>query len=123
MAACAPDEWHEVGVLTVALFLARRGWRVVYLGASLPADDLLAGVQRLRPDAVVLSATLPETAAALGDIAARLGERPPRPLFAFGGQAFDADPALREAVPGLYLGASATTAAERLERALAGARS
>jgi methanogenic corrinoid protein MtbC1 len=119
VAACAPDEWHEVGVLMVALFLARHGWRVFYLGASLPAEDLLAGVQRLRPDVVVLSATMPESAAAVVELAKRLEDRPPpRPRLAFGGQAFEADPALREAVPGLYLGPSAESAAERIERAL-----
>ena len=24
--ACAPDEWHEVGILIVSIFLARRGY-------------------------------------------------------------------------------------------------
>jgi MerR family transcriptional regulator, light-induced transcriptional regulator len=120
VAACAPGDWHELGLLTVTLFLARRGWRTVYLGPSLPADNLVAVVERLRPDAVVLSATISESAEILVEVTGRLADRPPpRPLLAFGGQAFEADPALRDAVAGLYLGPDAATAAERLERALA----
>jgi methanogenic corrinoid protein MtbC1 len=119
--ACAPDDWHELGVLIVSLFLARRGWRTVYLGASVPADDLFASIERLRPDAVALSATMPESAAALADLAARFCNRPPpHPLFAFGGRIFETEPGRRDAIPGLYLGPNATTAVERLEQAFDG---
>ena len=123
LTACPPDEWHELGLIIVALFLARRGRRVVYLGASLPPEDLLAAVKRLRPEAVVLSGTRPESAAAVASVAGRLAELPPpRPLLAFGGQAFETNPAPRDALPGLYLGPNAQTAADRLDRALAAGR-
>jgi methanogenic corrinoid protein MtbC1 len=123
LAACASGDWHELGLLTVALFLARAGWRVVYLGASVPADNLLASADRLQPDAVVLSATMRESATALAGLAERLAERPtPRPLLAFGGRAFESDAARPVPVAGLYLGPSAATAVQRLEQALAEAR-
>jgi methanogenic corrinoid protein MtbC1 len=119
--ACAPDDWHELGVLFVALFLARRGWRTVYLGASLPADDLFVSLERLHPDAVALSATMPESATALAELAARFRDRPPpHPLFAYGGRIFEAEPGRRDAIPGLYLGSNASIAVERLEQALDG---
>ena len=119
VAAAAPGEWHELGLLMVALFLARRGWHVVYLGPSLPSDDLLSSLAHLRPDAVVLSAAMAETAAALAELARRLAERPASaPLVAFGGRAFEADPGLRNVIPALYLGPSAATAAERLDQVL-----
>ena len=45
-----------------------------------------------------------------------LGARPP---VAFGGAHFNLEPALRELVPGRYLGADAREAAEQVERLLA----
>jgi MerR family transcriptional regulator, light-induced transcriptional regulator len=120
--ASAPGDWHELGILTVALFLARHGWRVIHLGGNLPTDDLLACLDRLRPGAVVISATTAEGAASLAELAARLAEQPQiGPVFGFGGRIFEADPALQAAVPALYLGPTAATAVERLDRALASA--
>ena len=122
VAACAPDDWHELGLLMVALFLARRGWHVLYLGASLPPDGLEERLALLRPTAVVFSASTAQTATALSAITRRLAELPPpQPLVGYGGQAFEHDPALRDAVPGLYLGPDAATAVTRLEHALSAA--
>ena len=118
VAACAPDDWHELGLLMVALFLARRGWHVLYLGASLPPDGLEERLALLRPTAVVFSASTAQTATALAAITRRLAELPPpQPLVGYGGQAFMHDPTLRDAVPGLYLGPDAATAVTRLEQA------
>ncbi len=122
VAACAPDDWHELGLLMVALFLARRGWHVLYLGASLPPDGLEQRLELLRPTAVVFSASTAQTATALAAITRRLAELPtPQPLVGYGGQAFEHDPTLRDAVPGLYLGPDAATAVTRLEHALSDA--
>jgi len=35
-----PGEAHEIGLLSVAVKLAMRGWRVAYLGADLPVEEL-----------------------------------------------------------------------------------
>jgi MerR family transcriptional regulator, light-induced transcriptional regulator len=119
VAACAPDDWHELGLLTVALFLARRGWHVVYLGASLPPDGLEARLRQLQPTAVVFSASTSQTAASLAAIVQQLTSLPhPRPLVGYGGHAFVQDPTLCDAVPGLNLGPDAATAVTRLEHAL-----
>jgi DNA-binding transcriptional MerR regulator/methylmalonyl-CoA mutase cobalamin-binding subunit len=116
--ASAPNDWHEIGALMVGLFLSRRGWQVRYLGASLPPDGLERSVQRLQPTALVISATTDETAADVPALAAAVEALPPpRPIFAFGGRPFEAQPALRERVPGVYLGPDALSAVERLERA------
>jgi MerR family transcriptional regulator, light-induced transcriptional regulator len=42
VALCAgfPGESHEIPLLAVAVKLALRGWRVVYLGANLPIDEM-----------------------------------------------------------------------------------
>jgi methanogenic corrinoid protein MtbC1 len=122
VAACAPDDWHELGLLMVALFLARRGWHVLYLGASLPPDGLERRLALLRPAAIVFSASTAQTATALAAITRRLAELPtPQPLVGYGGQAFEHDPTLHDAALGLYLGPDAATAVTRLEHALSDA--
>ena len=120
--ACAPDEWHEIGVLVVSVFLARRGYIVRYLGPNLPLDGLAAMVARHRPAVVVLSAQSRESARKLRWAPRALQEgAPPHPRLVFGGQAFNADPKLRAQVDGTYVGpdAAATleTIAQLVERA------
>ena len=64
----APTEWHDVGILLVSLALRRNGWRVIYLGQNVPADQLLQEIRRLHPDLVCLSATTREGAAELAQV-------------------------------------------------------
>ncbi len=113
--ACAPDEWHEVGILMVSVFLARRGVRVRYLGPNLPLDGLAAIVARHHPAMVVLSAQSPETARNMRRAARAVHKgAPPYPHLAFGGQAFNIDPKLRASVDGTYVGPDAAAAVEAL---------
>jgi len=118
VAACPPDEWHEIGLLMVSLFLARRGWRVIYLGSNLPPEGLEELLALLRPTAVVFSASTDQSATAIAAVVNRLDQLPgPRLLVGYGGRAFEQDPSLGDMVPGLYLGPNAATAALRLDRA------
>ena len=120
VAACAPEELHELGLLILAVFLVRRGWRVVYLGANVPIADLLQTIERLAPDLVCLSAMNLRTTQTLREAAEAIARLPePHPPVAFGGAHFNLEPALRELVPGRYLGADAREAAEQVERLLA----
>jgi DNA-binding transcriptional MerR regulator/methylmalonyl-CoA mutase cobalamin-binding subunit len=57
IAACLPGEEHQLGLLVVSYFLNRNGVRVLYLGASLPFDDLRHACWASRPQAVLLSVT------------------------------------------------------------------
>ncbi len=57
LVACLPDEQHEVGALAVAIHLAQHGHRVLYLGQSLPLEDLERACEQARPAVVALSAT------------------------------------------------------------------
>jgi MerR family transcriptional regulator, light-induced transcriptional regulator len=43
--ATPAEERHEFGILLVALLAATRGWRVVYVGADLPADEIAYAVR------------------------------------------------------------------------------
>ena len=58
--ACAPDEQHDIALLAFGVVLSRHGWRIDYLGASTPVDDLVVLAGATRPDLVVVSATRPE---------------------------------------------------------------
>jgi len=111
---CAPTEIHDLGALVVALFLARRGWHVVYLGAQVPAADLIDAVHTLNPALVCLSATTLETAAQLVEIGRKLGELAPNVLFGYGGRVFNLYPDLRDTMPGLFLGRDARELADRV---------
>lgn len=118
--ACAPEEWHEVGVLMVSLFLVRHGYKVSYLGASLAPAGLAETLRHHRPDIVLISATSEETAEHVQDIADVIdGLQEPRPLLAYGGRGFD-DESFRQSMPGMYLGPSASSAVEIIGQIIAG---
>jgi DNA-binding transcriptional MerR regulator/methylmalonyl-CoA mutase cobalamin-binding subunit len=50
---------HELGALVVAATAAADGWRVVYVGADLPAAELAAAAARSEARAVAISITYP----------------------------------------------------------------
>ena len=117
-AACAPEEWHEVGILMVSLFLVRGGFRVAYLGPSLTVVGLGEALRRQQSDLLCLSATSEESADRLQEVIEVVENLPPpRPRLTYGGQAF-ADPARRAAVRGVYLGPDAASAVATVERLL-----
>lgn len=115
--ACGPGERHDIGLLMLALFLSRRGWRVTYLGADVPGDELIRAASQLSPRLVALSASLPETSSACAAILGGLAALAAAPLVGYGGAAF-LDPASRGALPGHYLGDNALLACSTIERLL-----
>lgn len=50
---------HELGAMLAATTASGHGWRVVYLGASLPAEELARAAVHARADAVALSLVYP----------------------------------------------------------------
>jgi DNA-binding transcriptional MerR regulator len=58
--ACPPGELHELGLLSFGLALRERGWRITYLGADTPLDDITAVLDELAPAIVVLAAMTPQ---------------------------------------------------------------
>jgi DNA-binding transcriptional MerR regulator len=53
--ACLPEEAHDLGLVLFGILLARRGWRVTFLGANTPFETLEASAASLRPTVVVLA--------------------------------------------------------------------
>lgn len=56
-AVCAnlPQEYHELGLLRVSIYLKSWGFRITYLGANTPIEDLQDYCTRIKPDLVVVS--------------------------------------------------------------------
>ncbi len=116
--ACAPDELHDLGALVTALFIARRGIKVVYLGPQLPLPDLLEAVRTVQPDLVCLSATLPDTAAQLIDAAQAVRQVASHVKIGFGGRVFNVYPELRRAISATFLGQDAREVVETVMQLL-----
>lgn len=111
--ACAPHDQHELGALMLAVLLRRAGYRVFYVGANTPVEDLRAMAEGVRPDCVMVSASSPESIALLVQRKGFL--RGLAPHLVFGGAAFDADPSRAEALGGIYLADDVRDAVTRLD--------
>lgn len=58
--ASPPGELHDHALMAFGIVLHRAGWRVRFLGASTPIEDLARVVEGSPPDLVVLAAVSPE---------------------------------------------------------------
>ena len=58
VATSVGGEAHEIGVRIVADLLKRDGWRTFYLGAGVPASDVVTMLREQRADVLALSATM-----------------------------------------------------------------
>lgn len=58
---------HEIGALLAAAVAASEGWRVLYLGADLPAASIATAVRTMAAEAVALSIIYPPDDARLDD--------------------------------------------------------
>ncbi|MET7460718.1 cobalamin B12-binding domain-containing protein [Nonomuraea sp. NPDC005501] len=56
--ACIDGEWHAFPARILAEVLRLRGWTVVYLGAQVPTQHLIAHLHRTGPDVVALSSSI-----------------------------------------------------------------
>lgn len=94
--ACAEGDDHSLPARMVAAYLTYLGWRVTFLGATLPAYDLTAYLTDERPAALLLSCT--STANLIGARACVRGaHRAGIPVVA-GGRAFGADASRARAI-------------------------
>ncbi|ACB74395.1 MerR family transcriptional regulator [Opitutus terrae] len=89
--ATPAGQLHELGALLVAALAANLGWRVTYLGASLPAAEIAGAAVQNRARAVALSLVYPADDAKLGAELVRLRELlPPEVAVLVGGRALPA---------------------------------
>ena len=110
---CAPKEWHAFTPLLISLFLRRRGFNVIYLGANVPADQFQEMVAAAQADLVVLVAQQLITAATLQQTAQMLNAQ--GICVGFGGRIFNLQSALCRRVAGHFLGETIEAAIGKIE--------
>jgi methanogenic corrinoid protein MtbC1 len=79
---------HDIGVQLVACAFELAGWRVAFLGANTPSEDLAALARRLDAPVAALGGTLDEHRATIAAAVRLLRERSPRTRVIVGGAAF-----------------------------------
>jgi MerR family transcriptional regulator, light-induced transcriptional regulator len=112
--ACPPGELHDLPLLAFGIALNRNGWRIGYLGADTPIDELVRLAETTRSDLVVLGATTPDRFDGTARPLARLGRKT---RLAVGGRG--ATPGFARRVGAILLTEDPVTAAERLSERLA----
>lgn len=103
--ACAPNEHHEVGLLTFTLLMEQRGWEVVYLGTSISSEGLNEFLLRQAPALVCFSVSLVEHLTGMFQICEQVATlRNQDLLLGYSGRLFSEYPDLQERIPGTFLG-------------------
>jgi len=113
LVGCPAGEFHSFPALLLTLFLRRKGFNLVYLGADVPSEWLTEAIETIRPDLVVLAAQQLTTAASLCRVTTQL-QANPSPT-AYGGWIFNHIPSLRERIPAHFLGATIESALDKIE--------
>ncbi|MEZ5584561.1 MAG: MerR family transcriptional regulator [Candidatus Competibacteraceae bacterium] len=85
LAACLPEEQHEVGILLFALAALDHGYRIILLGANTPLNALPAVVEQTTCHAVVLSGSQHTSLSVVENELATLVQQITVPVFV-GGQ-------------------------------------
>jgi len=97
LAACAPGEHHELGLLLFALEARAAGLRVVLLGADTPLEEVAIAARRGHCDAVVLSSAVDPSPGILERKLPALVREVGVPVFMGGGAAPRNKPAITAA--------------------------
>lgn len=121
LAACAQEERHELGLRMICDVLEMEGWDTVFLGASVPVEDLVRMVLDRRPEVVALSAALTPHLARVREAVQAIREVLPEggPVIAVGGRAFVSDPGLAERMGADVTASDAVEVAQRLKERFA----
>jgi len=120
LVGCPANEWHTITPLLISLFLRRRGYKVIYLGANVPPDRFVDTVKDTKADLVLLVAQQLTSAATLQQTAHVLVNK--KIPVAFGGRIFNLRPNMIDYIPGFFLGNDIGTAIGEIENIL-GSRS
>lgn len=80
-------EDHELGALMVAMLAAMHGWRVLYLGPNLPAEEIAYAVVDTKAEALMLSITNLSPTESEREVAAIERAIPERVMIVLGGRA------------------------------------
>jgi len=114
--ATPPNEEHTLSTLLITFLLRRQSWDVIYLGADVPLENFRTTIESLQPDLAILTAQQLISAASLLDLANELGSL--HIPLAFGGLIFNNIPAMRERIPGHFLGEEIDEVVIKIEQIL-----
>lgn len=90
------SELHEMGGRMVSDMLSLHGWETSYLGAAVPKQVILDYIETNRPEALMLSVTMPHHLLECRDIVLSVKEAYPDVLVGVGGRAFNMMDNVRE---------------------------
>lgn len=97
LAASVEGNAHDIGLRAAADLFRIAGWRVVFLGADMPSDEIVQAAQSFEPRLVALSATLTTQISALAEAIDRIKRLERAPPVLVGGLALkDSDELWRE---------------------------
>jgi DNA-binding transcriptional MerR regulator len=113
LVACPPEEWHSFPSLLITLFLRRRGWNVVSLGAAVPTERMEETLNAVGPTLVVLSTQTLMNAVSLREMARLLKTK--NIQAAFGGRVFNHISGLASSIPAHFLGNTIESAIPTIE--------
>lgn len=109
-----PHEQHLLPTLMLNLFLRRRGFAVVDLGASVPVVKFDETVMHIKPHLVILSVQRLNTVAFMLEVILSL--HPLKVQLAYGGRIFNLLPNLIELIPAHFLGKNLQAAVHTVEQ-------
>lgn len=52
---CPENEYHEIGLLCIAILLQHKGWKVINPGVNLPVESMISLVRKENPEIVCMS--------------------------------------------------------------------
>jgi methanogenic corrinoid protein MtbC1 len=82
---CVPGDVHALGAELLAQYLEYQGWDVLFLGASMPEEDMLRLLEQQQPEALVISIRMIAFLPALRGLVQRVRERLPDMQIMAGG--------------------------------------
>lgn len=115
--ACPPNEWHTLPLVMLHLFLRRRGFNAVYLGANVPIARFEETAKLTRSQAAILTSQTLIGAASLQKTAAALSKKM---TVGFGGRIFNLQPEIAKSIAGHYLGSDMAEAVNKIENLIGG---
>ena len=111
--ACGPGEYHDLGLLMLAVALRADGWRVEYLGADTPADTAIEFAERIDATMLCFSTARDASLEALRTSLDASVSRPTVPIV-LGGAA--STPAVAKELGATYVNGNLGAAVTRLRR-------
>lgn len=117
VATCIGGELHELGIRMVTDFFEMEGWEVLYLGANMPAEDVIRMLESERAQLLAVSVTLGGHLLQARDLigAVRASPAGQRVTIMVGGQPFNRSP---EAALAIGADLTARSAREAVQAAM-----